>query len=240
MSDQLSRLGLSFQRLSAVDGQKIDIAAFAEIPLSPGEIGCFLSHRSAWTRLVQSDRSHAIILEDDAHLSPDLADIITDLSWFPSDAMIVKLETMAMPVLLDPKEHNGPGQRKLKRLRSAHPGTAGYIISRSGATALLRKSESFNQPVDDFMFSKRALTYFPTYQMLPAAIIQHQFRCCSSGKLFEPSEIVPERRKRKFAQTRPPLARLILRELWRAVEKLRYKTLPRVKYGDRFQLVSFQ
>ncbi|MAI68498.1 MAG: glycosyl transferase family 25, partial [Rhizobiales bacterium TMED143] len=34
-------------------------------PLSPGEVGCFLSHRACWQRIVDQDLPYALIVEDD-------------------------------------------------------------------------------------------------------------------------------------------------------------------------------
>jgi glycosyl transferase family 25 len=40
--------------------------------LGPGEVGCFLSHRRCWQRIVDSDWDYALIVEDDLALAPPL------------------------------------------------------------------------------------------------------------------------------------------------------------------------
>lgn len=39
-------------------------------PLSPGEIGCFLSHRRCWKRILDEGWDHALIVEDDLAIDP--------------------------------------------------------------------------------------------------------------------------------------------------------------------------
>jgi glycosyl transferase family 25 len=76
------RLGLRFQRIPAVDGRKLPFndlpvapyvrtslqtgKRFSKIHLTtPGEVGCFLSHRAAWER-VRDESQPCLIFEDDA------------------------------------------------------------------------------------------------------------------------------------------------------------------------------
>lgn len=239
MSEQFETLSLSAERLPAVDARQIDLGPFAHLQLTPGEIGCFLSHRAAWERLFGSGEQYALILEDDTHLSPELPKLIADMSWFPKDATAVKMETSRAPVILDPTEHPAPMGRKLRRLRTAHMGTGAYIVCREGAGELLRASEDFREPVDNFMFSENALKRFTIYQMVPAAAIQ-QFHMEREEVQFVPSEIVPERAKRKAVKKRPSAPIIIVREVRRAIRKFRFRTIPRLIYRTPFSPVPFR
>lgn len=239
MSEQFETLNLSVERLPAVDAHQIDLRPFAHLQLTPGEVGCFLSHRAAWEGLVNSGEQYALVLEDDVHLSPELPELIADLSWFPEDATAVKMETSQAPVILDPTEYPAPSGRKLRRLRTAHMGTGAYIICREGAENLLRESENFREPVDNFMFSENALKRFTIYQMVPAAAIQ-QFHMEREDLRFVPSEIIPQRLKRKAIKRRPSAPQLVAREAIRAIRRFRYKTVPRLVYRTPFSPVPFQ
>ena len=53
-------------------------AAFADT-LSVGEIGCYASHMKAWDALLASRSPFALVLEDDARVPPDLADLVHEM-----------------------------------------------------------------------------------------------------------------------------------------------------------------
>ena len=103
--------GLAPIRLSAIDGRKIEVeryvtpAALAQLQraerlgyrerhyeLTRGGVGCALSHRAAWERLVQSDKDQAMICEDDAELdSSTLRNLHVQLAGIPDDWDILLL-----------------------------------------------------------------------------------------------------------------------------------------------------
>ena len=78
ISARLDALGLEYQCVDAVDGKScapkiLEQHYSPEInrktwhrPLTPGEIGCYLSHIDCWERIVDSQLDFALILEDDA------------------------------------------------------------------------------------------------------------------------------------------------------------------------------
>src|SRR6185437_14732793 len=77
MEQQARQLGLALTRLEAIDARNADPAELnrrfeANGPLGAipkGDQCCFLSHRLAWARLVESGAPYATILEDDVRLS---------------------------------------------------------------------------------------------------------------------------------------------------------------------------
>ena len=77
MEHQLTRLDIPCERFSAIDGRIVDIThEYDEVgsaqnnakPLTPGEIGCALSHKRCHT--IALEQSYTLILEDDIIL-PD-------------------------------------------------------------------------------------------------------------------------------------------------------------------------
>ena len=80
---QLAAFGLTAERFSAVYGKNLsadEVAACYDPalnqqkfrrPLSAGEIGCYLSHRALWQRMVDHKIELAFILEDDIDLEPE-------------------------------------------------------------------------------------------------------------------------------------------------------------------------
>ena len=71
-SAQMDSIGLTFTRLPAVDGRRLDNKALCTgaidtmgRPLAPGEVGCFKSHIKAAEAFLQTDAHLGLVLEDD-------------------------------------------------------------------------------------------------------------------------------------------------------------------------------
>ncbi len=69
------KLNLKFEFIDAVKGAELNAGVFYQKnlnsyrrPLSPGEMGCSISHQIAYEKLVNSIHKYAIILEDDVIL----------------------------------------------------------------------------------------------------------------------------------------------------------------------------
>lgn len=74
---RLAAFGITFERISAFDGRKLDLSTIADYnagraerymgrSLVGGEIGCYRSHLDAAARFLRSDARYVLILEDDA------------------------------------------------------------------------------------------------------------------------------------------------------------------------------
>lgn len=84
ISKQLSDLGLSFERVSAVNGKSLTAEEKQKIynekvneqkyykQLNDGEIGCYLSHLACYSKIVEQQLDYALILEDDSKINDDL------------------------------------------------------------------------------------------------------------------------------------------------------------------------
>ncbi|MEQ9244650.1 MAG: glycosyltransferase family 25 protein [Nitratireductor sp.] len=188
-SDRLERMqelcvdaGLEFTRMEGVDGRELSSADIAQVvvgesrwgKLTAGEVGCFLSHRKCWQALVQEGSQYAVVLEDDLVLGENAVSVMTDSSWLPEDADIVKLEAADERVYLDTWASGVIMAREIRRLRSSHFCSGGYVISRSCAQHLLSSSETFSEPVDDFLFNVSSPLFdsLVVYQLAPAICIQ--------------------------------------------------------------------
>ncbi len=156
MQKQLDRLALSFERISAVRG--IDLSAdevssvySAELNrkrhhrnLSPGEIGCYMSHRKIWQNMLDENIEFAIIIEDDINIEP---------AFFSIDEHFEKLKQYDLIKLADNRAIKPAKIKSLNKeyeLISYHriPNcTTGYAISLSGARKMLSRKQFF-RPVD--------------------------------------------------------------------------------------------
>lgn len=95
MEQQLQKLGLEAEFIHAVDGAHLSeeeqalydeptAVAFNGRPFALGEIGCTLSHRVIYERMVREKIPQALILEDDVSLSEDVSRIIADKEFLAS------------------------------------------------------------------------------------------------------------------------------------------------------------
>lgn len=115
--------------------------------LRPGEIGCFLSHRAAWSRLVASEAESALIIEDDMALEAGFADALTLARRHVAQLGYIQFQTR--PVTAAEIDRQGEAvlmQPLLTPLR-----TSAQLVSRRAAERLLSLTEPFDRPVDTFL-----------------------------------------------------------------------------------------
>lgn len=153
---QLAAAGLAAERLPAVDGRAIpeeerlrlapwDTGAFFK-PLSPGEVGCYLSHVAAAERIVAEGWPVALVLEDDFALNPGFAADLADLAALG--------EALPDLVRLDGSMTGGqlirrlPGGRRLLRHRRPATCTTALLWTRRGAAKFLAAARPLRRPVD--------------------------------------------------------------------------------------------
>jgi glycosyl transferase family 25 len=88
ITEQMDRLGLPFEFVDGVDGKQLSDDEVSELydkkrayrqegrRFSLGEIGCALSHIKAYRKIVEDDIPCALILEDDAWLTPSIVGVL--------------------------------------------------------------------------------------------------------------------------------------------------------------------
>jgi GR25 family glycosyltransferase involved in LPS biosynthesis len=94
MTNLLNTLGVSFEFFDAFDGLALpsdapayDADAWLKnngTPMTPGELGCAMSHRAIYERMVTDNIPEALILEDDVVIDPALVPILSDKSFINS------------------------------------------------------------------------------------------------------------------------------------------------------------
>lgn len=199
MQETLQSLGLAAIRIPAVDGREINDSTCRQFnplnddlrALSKSEIGCFLSHRDAWQRIVAGDHRWACIFEDDIAFSKDAGPLLSDLCWLPDEPAIVRIEAgPPKPVLLGVR-HTAVGQEHFRaEINSLSLGTAAYFIDQDTAQRLLMKTGTFRLPLDREILDPAipAFADIKRFQVAPAICIQ-QKRMPSLSFLPEGAEI---------------------------------------------------
>ena len=143
--------------------------------LSQNELACLLSHVSLWQKAIDEKIPAIAIFEDDIHLSQDAELFLKDSNWLSHD--IVKTEKAYDKVFLDLDRTKVFNNKNffLRRLKKAHLGAAGYILSYNGAIELveyLKKQDVFDH-VDQMIFRKYISEQkLGVYQLTPAICIQ--------------------------------------------------------------------
>lgn len=172
INSRLGRLNLNFERISAVNGRELSTDYINKITyplthkskvlfpreLTSGEIGCFLSHKRCWTKLLESDEEWAAIIEDDVRVAKSAERYINNDSWIPDEVKICKLSLLKDNIEYEIEEGKELGVDQSTRLYVPlwpEPlGTQGYLISREVAERALSLSNKIIAPVDNFLFSK--------------------------------------------------------------------------------------
>ena len=90
ISDQLDKMGLEFERFEAIDGADLvrphplfDEKRFLldqKKHIVSGEIGCALSHREIWKKIIEEGLPRALILEDDIEVSGKVKHLLSDIA----------------------------------------------------------------------------------------------------------------------------------------------------------------
>lgn len=140
MEAELAQAGVIADRIVAIDGKAIPHPYASYFPakshLSPGQKGCSASHLKALRMFLDGNDDAALIMEDDARLDPDLANITSAaLRNAPPGWDMIKLcraSKRAVRTIADLG-----GERRLVRYSKVPVGRAGYLVSRNGATKLL-------------------------------------------------------------------------------------------------------
>lgn len=145
--------------LDAVDGRGLTEAEVEErvsprplfdppypFPLGRGEIACFLSHRLAWARIVESGHDFGFIAEDDLGLSPSFMDALGFVLRHASVSDFVSFQTRPFSGRFEVVVSEG----RHRLLRPVVPPLrlTAQLVGRVAAQKLLKASLSFDRPVD--------------------------------------------------------------------------------------------
>lgn len=229
MRRQFDDLGIQFERISAVDGRSLSRDDYADSPLALSEIGCLLSHRAAWERLIESGEHYAAVFEDDCVLSRDLPAVLIGTGWIPCEAAVVKLDTTFGELQLGRLRARAPGGRALRLVLSDSFGSCSYIVHREEAVRLLAATAPFQRPVDMIMFEGIDADH-RIYQIDPALAAQTCLMPGPQGQRFETTVQHAPDKKRDVRPAAPPVPRhlKLRREAMRPVLQVHHLLMRRL------------
>jgi len=157
VEEQLNQTGIQWQFLNAVDGYALPSMPSSYKPskvkrlqgyeLTPGEVGCFLSHIKAWELCIQNHVT-TLVFEDDFLVGKNLEAVIDDLLSIADQWNLVRLSGIYET------KHQSLQKRstyELVKNLSEPCGTAAYMIQPAAAKILLEHSADIYEPVDHYL-----------------------------------------------------------------------------------------
>lgn len=137
-------------------------------PLSPGEVGCFLSHRACWQRIVAERLEQALIVEDDLAIDPG--------PWAEAMVLVADHAGPDCYIRLPAKPGEKPGvtlaeygAARLFLPRRIGLQTVAQVVGRNAAARLLAASTVIDRPIDAFL-QMHWVTGQPVHTILPCGV----------------------------------------------------------------------
>ena len=145
MQQKLAAINLPIERIAAVDGALLTFPheGFSENSYrylhmrkrTPPEIGCYFSHIQCARLLLESDASHALILEDDVSFNPEFRQVL-DLALADDSWDILRLSTVSSGRKLPYRKLGA--EHKLAIALTREKGAGAYVINRRAAVWLTK------------------------------------------------------------------------------------------------------
>lgn len=195
--------------------------------MTRGEVGCFLAHRRVWATIIHRRLQAALVIEDDARLAPTagpaLAAIAQALHGRSCFARLISEPHPAFRPWLGLGEHGCLAY-------PVRPGnlTVAYLLTLACAKSLLKHSESFSCPVDDFM-NLEHLHGAIGLHLEPPIAEHHDDGKSLIGKRSKPAMKRTAKLAREIRRARSKIALGISRELtlWRLGIRFKAPRTPR-------------
>lgn len=147
MAERLAALNLPCTFFEAVDGKVLSVeekAAYAGTrrrlffghDLTPGELGCLLSHRGVYRHMIENRIPVALVLEDDAILADELPDVLRALMKCPVEWDLIRF--LARDKVYKQSRRLGliTAKHRLCRPFGTPGGAYGYLLTLRAAQAL--------------------------------------------------------------------------------------------------------
>ncbi len=119
-------------------------------PLSPGEVGCFLSHRKCWTMIADGDAPFALVAEDDLAVDTRIwPDVMSLIDRHADENSFIRMPAKAREHPARTVAQHGQAGLFVPQLIGLQ--TVCQVVGRAAARRLLAASEIIDRPVDTFL-----------------------------------------------------------------------------------------
>ena len=155
ISDNLQRIGVAWQRVSAVDAiscppPKHQKKLYHQMTL--GHFACTQSHLKALKAFLDTSHPAAVILEDDAEIASDFPALLESTEWLPQGCGLIKLDT------LEKRNYTGvlcgstPTGSHLRTIEGFGTSSMAYLITRDVAQFVLDSADNKIMAIDRVLF----------------------------------------------------------------------------------------
>lgn len=174
MQEKLSKLGLKFVRVPAIDGKKteftdkqVNAKKYSLLHgkyITPTEVACYISHYNTMVEFLKSDKKFALVLEDDMIFSDKFLDVLSALLKKSDDWDLVKLNG----------GHSGGNVKYRNILPNVNlvwnlfhqSKTGAYLMNRKAAESYVKKMLPMFVPIDHeyikfWKYGLRGFSVFP-------------------------------------------------------------------------------
>ena len=227
MEELCKRYGVNCFFVDAVDGSGLSNNEIGKIyslekslqrikrALSPGELGCLLSHKNVYRHIVENNISRSLILEDDVDLCDDFTEIIDAIKHFPKEWECIMLgyhqwgtKKRVFDISLWGREKL-TNDRTLVRFTALVRGGYGYLISLSGAKKLLGRLEGnpIDRPIDEYIAEHGFLDLYGLKP--PCVTISDKYPETESGISQERNRLIDESLQSHGSKHNPPVKSIL-------------------------------
>lgn len=165
MQNLLKDIPIDYEFFPAVYGKSItNIEQFydsklaekrAKRQLNVGEIGCALSHKAIYKKMIDENISQALILEDDISFLPNFFEVYTAMSQFNVGNKVVLLGTTAKKPMKKVWKKNLFNSYSMYLVLNSYGGTYGYIIGLDAAKRIYYHNEKVFIEADKWKYYRR-------------------------------------------------------------------------------------
>ena len=160
---RLGDLSIAFTFFDAVDGREFNMETHPAYngskrrryfgkDLTGGEMGCLLSHRSIYEKMIEEGLETVLVFEDDVIIHDDFPVVLEALLSSSIDYDLVRfLGSPKVATLTQRPVAQLCGEYTLNRLCTTPGGAHAYLINQNGARKLLKHTEYNWLPIDTLM-----------------------------------------------------------------------------------------
>lgn len=196
---RLSSLGIEAEVFTAIDGRKLSVRdsgyngrlrrLLYGKNLTPGEIGCALSHLSVCDEIARRGIERALILEDDARVQDNLPDVLRMLESCPDKWDLIRFIGSPKNIKrMRVSDHMQDGLT-LNRIYGTPGGAYGYVVNLRAAKKLASKRNSIWMPVDilhgQVWWHRLRVRCVLPEAILPDMDVESTIGCTRFGKTLE-------------------------------------------------------
>jgi len=136
---------MSDEQIAAVYQTRLN-TPYYPFKLRPGEIGCFLSHRRIWKKMVDESIPQLLILEDDIEMLPNFDQLLQHaVEKTPRDGYV---QFQVRQLRIAGNGQPSDDQPQLIKPTVVPLRTSAQLVTLSAARRLLHYTEIFDRPVD--------------------------------------------------------------------------------------------